>query len=123
MKIVLSRKGFDSGTGQVASPILPSGELCSLPIPEPMPCSRSKRYTEIMMGNHSLGAVVSDLTRGKIKPDTAAHLDPDLSFGSIPRLENWKPLFGQAGAAERHLHAPGRERRRCFCFLRMVQAS
>ena len=34
MKIILSRKGFDSSCGGVASPILPGGEIVSLPIPE-----------------------------------------------------------------------------------------
>ena len=36
MKIILSRKGFDSspGNGCVPSPILPGGALCPLPIPE-----------------------------------------------------------------------------------------
>ena len=103
MKIIISRKGFDSKAGGVASPILPSGELCLLPIPESLPDQRSKRYEEIMLGEHSLGAIANDLTRGKIRPDMAAHLDPDLNFSSIPRAENWKPIFGQAGAAERHL--------------------
>lgn len=51
MKIVLSRKGFDSAVGQVASPILPDGKLCWLPIPESRPDSRSKRYAEIIMGD------------------------------------------------------------------------
>jgi hypothetical protein len=103
MKIILSRKGFDSGTGKVPSPILPSGELCSLPIPELLPKSCSKQYQEILIGNNSLGIIVNDLTRGKIPPETVAHLDPDLNFESIPRLKNWQPIFGQAGAAERHL--------------------
>ncbi len=70
MKMVFSRKGFDSGTGKASGPILPSGELCSLPIPETMPDNRSRRYEEIMMGNHSLGAVVNDLTRGQIRSET-----------------------------------------------------
>src|SRR5215470_7476831 len=72
MKIILSRKGFDASVGKVASPIFPSG------------------------------ALVNDLTGGKIKPDTHAHLDPDLNKASIPRLAGWRPVFGQAGAAERH---------------------
>lgn len=117
LKIVFSRKGFDSGTGKVASPILPSGELCSLPIPETMPDNRSRRYEEIMFGNHSLGAVVNDLTRGKIRPETQAHFDPDINFGSIPRPENWKPLFGQAGAAERHLQNQGVKAGDVFVFF------
>ncbi len=34
MKLVLSRKGFDASNGGVASPILPDGTMCSLPIPD-----------------------------------------------------------------------------------------
>lgn len=123
MKIVLSRKGFDSGTGQVASPILPSGELCWLPIPESRPDSRSKRYAEILMGDHSLGAIVNNLTRGKITPETPAHLDPDLNFGSIPRLENTEADFWAGGCRPEASAKPGRESRRCFSFFWMVQAS
>ena len=105
MKIILSRKGFDSSAGRVASPIFPSGEMCSLPIPEPTSTitSQSKRYAEITFGNCNLGTVVDDLTRGEIKGDRMAHLDPDLSYDSIDRQANWKPVFGQSGAAERHL--------------------
>src|SRR5260370_23972725 len=107
MKIILSRKGFDASVGKVASPIFPSGELCSLPIPESVPARYSKRYNEIETGNQSSGAIVSDLTEGNIKSDTYAHLDPDLNRASMPRLANWKPVFGQAGAAERHLQNQG----------------
>ena len=105
MKIILSRKGFDSSAGRVASPIFPSGEMCSLPIPEPASTAtnQSKRYAEISFGNCSLGTVVDDLTQGKITGDRMAHLDPDLSYDSIDRQANWKPVFGQSGAAERHL--------------------
>lgn len=33
MKLILSRKGFDSGYGGMPSPILPDGRLVPLPIP------------------------------------------------------------------------------------------
>ena len=33
MKVILSRKGFDSQYGGMPSPILPDGTLLSLPIP------------------------------------------------------------------------------------------
>ena len=33
MKVILSRKGFDSSNGGCPSPILPDGTLLSLPIP------------------------------------------------------------------------------------------
>jgi Nucleotide modification associated domain 3 len=53
MKIIFSRKGFDSGIGGVASPIFPSGELQTLPIPESVPSHHSKRYKEIQAGGLS----------------------------------------------------------------------
>ena len=116
MKIILSRKGFDSSLGKVPSPIFPSGELCSLPIPESMPDSCSTRYEEIKVGDRSLGAIVNDLTQGKIKGDARAHLDPDLNIDSIPRQGNWKPVFGQAGAAESHLQNKGVKEGDVFVF-------
>jgi Nucleotide modification associated domain 3 len=103
MKIILSRKGFDSSTGKIASPILPSGKLCSLPIPETLVCTHPLRYQDILYDGHSVGTLVHDLTRGRISPGTPAHLDPDLNSASIPRLPGWKAIFGQAGAAESHL--------------------
>ncbi|ARV58423.1 hypothetical protein BZZ01_07015 [Nostocales cyanobacterium HT-58-2] len=117
MKIILSRKGFDSAYGRVPSPILPSGELYSLPIPEIMPSTHSRQYEEIMMGNHSMGVIVHDLTRGHVKPQTPTHLDPDLNFASIPRPKNWKPIFGQAGAAESHLQNQGVKEGDVFLFF------
>src|SRR5215469_6070635 len=116
MKIILSRKGFDASVGKVASPIFPQGELCSLPIPESVPARYSKRYGEIEIGSQSLGAIVNDLTGGKIKPGTYAHLDPDLNKASISRLAHWKPVFGQAGAAERHLQNQGVQEADVFVF-------
>ncbi|HEX6482072.1 MAG TPA: hypothetical protein VF043_24780 [Ktedonobacteraceae bacterium] len=105
MKIILSRKGFDSspGGGEVPSPIFTSGKLCSLPVPERKHTSHSRRYEELKMGNLSLGTVVNDLTQGKIKVGDPAHVDPDLNFTTMPRLQGWKPVFGQEGAAEAHL--------------------
>src|SRR2546421_6117027 len=103
MKIILSRKGFDSSMGKVPSPIFPSGELCSLPIPENAPGSHLKRYEEIKFGHLNLGDLVCDLTQQKINPGKFVHLDPDLIAGSVPRQPGWKPIFGQVGAAERHL--------------------
>src|SRR5260221_5103621 len=103
MKIILSRKGFDAGIGGVASPIFPSGELYSLPIPESFPSRYSKRYKEIQVGNQSLGTIVNDLTGGRVKPGTFSHLDPDLNFLNLPRQTNRRPLFRQAGGGEKNL--------------------
>lgn len=107
MKIILSRKGFDSTAGGVASPILPPDELYSLPIPETKPIKNPVRYEDIVAGSESMGKLVRDLTGGKRRPNEAAHLDPDLDACAVLRREGWKPLFGQAGAAETHLQNSG----------------
>ena len=102
MKIIFSRKGFDSSVGRVASPILPSGQLCSLPIPaaedENVP-----RYRDILFDGQPLGKLLCNLTGDERWPARPAHLDPDINSASVPRLPGWRGAFGQAGAAERHL--------------------
>ena len=99
MKVILSRKGFDSGSGGCPSPIFPDGSLMSLPIPDP----KSRIAYQEIAGNHwvDVGEAVSQL--GGIHPTHRAHLDPDLIRGSIPRRKNWRPIFGQVGASEGHL--------------------
>jgi hypothetical protein len=109
MKIIFSRKGFDSGekSGGVANPILPSGALCPLPIPERAENEYARSYAEIRAAGQSMGDLVEQLTRKRISRTLLAHLDPDLDVASIPRPDGWKPLFGQAGAAESHLQNQG----------------
>ncbi|MBI2162234.1 MAG: hypothetical protein HYU25_17955 [Candidatus Rokubacteria bacterium] len=103
MKIVLSRKGFDSAAGAVPNPILPDGRVLMLPIPDR--CSRI-RYDEILArtdGYASLYEVIRDLG-GRVKPEHGAHLDPDLDAGALrSRPDGWRPAFGQSGAALGHL--------------------
>lgn len=104
MKLILSRKGFDSSAGGGPSPILPDGRLLSLPIPD---SSAPVAYRQLLHQDINLGKMVSDLSKGKIKPSTKAHLDPDLDCSLIPRGEGWRPVFGQMGAAEGHLRTHG----------------
>jgi hypothetical protein len=100
MKIILSRKGFDSASGGVASPILPDGSLLSLPIPDP---SGTVSFGELRPHGVDLAQVVHDLIGGKVSAGTRAHLDPDLEPSSLPRLDGWRPAFGQCSAAQGHL--------------------
>ena len=100
MKVVLSRKGFDSSSGGCASPIFEDGSLLSLPIPYR---SSTATYSEIQFNGEPIDKLVSDLTRGKVEPTAPAHLDPDLRPDALPRQEGWRPLFGQTDAAQRHL--------------------
>jgi len=104
VKLILSRKGFDSSYGGGASPILPDGALLSLPIPD---AHGTVTYGELAWGEVALGPLVAALTRGRIQPHHRAHLDPDLYRAIMPRAKGWRPLFGQDGAAQSHLANQG----------------
>jgi hypothetical protein len=102
MKLILSRKGFDSGTGKVPSPIFPDGTMLSLPIPD----KYSKIiYNDIMgLDGRPIGDLVEKLTKDKIPRHYKAHLDPDLRKESLKkRKKGWRPIFGQTGGAQGHL--------------------
>jgi hypothetical protein len=104
MKIILSRKGFDSSCGGAASPIFPDRTLFSVPIPSsgsPIP------YDELRVGSRPLGPLVEDLTNGRVRGGHGAHLDPDLWGSTYHRQPNWRPLFGQDGTAQAHLEHEG----------------
>lgn len=91
MKIVFSRKGFDSTAGRAPSPI-ETGRAISLPIPAG---DRSvTRYRDIGHGER-----VEAATRGRVRRSAHCHDDPMFADGSC-----W---FGQCGAAQGHLVKQG----------------
>jgi hypothetical protein len=97
MKTSISRKGVDSGTrsGRMASPILPCGCLCSIPIPSELP---GVRYSDVQFGARNLWEILSGLAPKRT--DEHVHLDPDLRHGALSSRPNgWRPAFGQSGAA------------------------
>jgi hypothetical protein len=99
MRVILSRKGFDSSCGGVPSPILEDGSLCPLPIPSTgPPCLK-----DVMWRGKPLSTIAQTITNGRIGPRTGVHLDPDLQASARPRTSGWRPAFGQAGAAQAHL--------------------
>ena len=101
MKVILSRKGFDSSYGGTASPILPDGTLLSLPIPSK---AETVKFTDLHYDGQSYYDIVKSLKPTvKIKEKYACHLDPDLRRDVISRLDGWRPAFGQEGAALSHL--------------------
>ena len=104
MKLILSRKAFDSGAGKVANPILEDGSLIPMPIPDKQ---SPIRYQDITIAGQNLGTVASDLTNGRTRADHFAHLDPDLIESAYPREPGWRPLFGQVGAAQSVLAREG----------------
>jgi hypothetical protein len=100
MKLVLSRKGFDSGYGGMPSPILPDGRLISLPIP-----SRNDSYTlaDINFPGIDIAMLIGNLSKGRLDNTTQVHLDPDLNRSPTARLEGWRPALGQTSSAQSHL--------------------
>ncbi|MBI4881383.1 MAG: hypothetical protein HY812_17235 [Planctomycetes bacterium] len=97
MRLILSRKGFDSSAGGTPSPVFPDGSMLSLPIPE---WGSETSYAEIAWSGRPVGRIVEELTKGKVRSRCGAHLDPDLRAEALPRALRWRPAFGQAGAAQ-----------------------
>jgi hypothetical protein len=106
MKIILSRKGFDSSNGGMPSPILPDGRMLSLPIPS----SKGRRPEECRFGKQTYRDLIDQLRKPSKKNwdeiDTV-HLDPDLVKGTAPRVKGWRPSLGQTGPAASHLRDQG----------------
>ena len=92
MRIVFSRKGFDSSAGGGPSPIV-DGRPVSLPIPAG--CASRTRYGDLGLGAHAAQA-----SRGRLGADDLCHHDPMFT-------EDGECLFGQCGAAQTHLERQG----------------
>jgi len=105
MRIIFSRKGFDSSYGGVPSPIL-DGVPISLPIPLDQP-------SETTYADHGLGALVEDLTKGRSAATRPCHFDPDLERGA----------FGQEKSAQGHLRRQGVCTGDLFLFFGLFRAA
>lgn len=88
MRIVFSRKGFDSAAGGGPSPIL-AGRPVSLPIP-------TSRRSGTTYGDLGLGDHAARASGGRFGSADACHHDPMF-------LPDGTCLFGQCGAAQSHL--------------------
>jgi hypothetical protein len=104
MKLVLSRKGFDSGYGGIPSPILPDGRLISLPIPNK---DDLHTFADMDIPGVDVGHVLTDLSRKRHGLATPIHLDPDLHRAAFSQLAGWRPALGQTGTAQSHLRDMG----------------
>jgi hypothetical protein len=91
MRVIFSRKGFDSAAGKAPSPII-DGEPISLPIP-------TERRSETSYRLVGLGEIVKHMTKGRIGADDLCHEDPVFLNG------RW--ALGQVGAAQSHLGRNG----------------
>lgn len=101
-KLIISRKGFDSGTGGFPSPKIGS-QLFPLPIPQ---AGSGIFYSDIRWNSEM--TFLSQMQSLGITLFSEAHLDPDLDERQIsPRPAGWRPVFGQTGAAASHLRDQG----------------
>ena len=83
MKVILSRKGFDSEYGSYPSPVLPDGRMISLPIPSKID---SITYNELKLDEQkTYYDLIKDLGMQGFDSDEKCHLDPDVYKRIIKR--------------------------------------
>jgi hypothetical protein len=87
MKLIFSRKGFDSTAGRCPSPIV-GGVPISLPIP-----TNGRSETSYKLAG--LSEIVERVTKGRISGDDLCH--------EVPVFRNDRWAFGQTSAAQSHL--------------------
>lgn len=92
MKLIFSRKGFDSGSGGGPSPII-DGVPVTLPIPGTAD-PRAPTYAALGLGEYAERA-----SRGRVSANDHCHHDPFFADGRC--------AFGQADAAQSHLERQG----------------
>ncbi len=99
MKVILSRKGFDSEYGCCASPVLPDGTMISLPIPSE---NEKIKFSDLFYCGKNYYDIWNDLNPNCDKIQTC-HLDPDIRKDIMLRTDDWRPAFGQISSAQGHL--------------------
>lgn len=87
MRVIFSRKGFDSSAGGVPSPLV-NGRPVSIPIP-------TSDRSVTTYGHIGLGDVVSTITKNRYSESSLCHYDP--------MFQGEKCAFGQTSAAQSHL--------------------
>jgi len=119
VKIILSRKGFDSSAGGVPSPIFPDSRVLSLPIPD---CDSPIRYGDLAWrGKRGVGEIAERLTKGRLNASDGVHIDPDLAPDTLARSRGWRAVLGQTGAAQGHLQNFGVGPGDVFLFFGLFQ--
>ncbi|OON87418.1 hypothetical protein BXO88_03850 [Oribacterium sp. C9] len=111
MKVILSRKGFDSANGGIVSPIFEDGTMVSFPIPS----DDKDTYEDLQYNGISYSKILADL---KYKGGIHCHVDPDLDQSRrINKISGWEPAFGQIDASASYLKNIGVEEGDLFLFF------
>ena len=121
IKIILSRKGFDSAAGGYPSPyFIETGKLLSLPIPEDNGnnIDTGNLYSDLVYdGKSSYLDLMKELGMKNFE-NRHVHLDPDLNSDTLNnRNENWNGIFGQSSSAQAHLRNKGVKQGDIFLFF------
>ncbi len=102
MRVILSRKGFDSSYGGCPSPVLPDGTMLSMPIPSGE--DSELKFDDIKYGEYTYSEIWNKLNPKLKNKNDYCHLDPDIRADvRVQAIENWVPAFGQTHAAQNHL--------------------
>lgn len=97
MKVILSRKGFDSANGGIVSPIMEDGTLLSFPIPS----DDRDTFEDLAYCGQSYAKILDDL---KYRGGAHCHVDPDLSPDRRKNaIDGWRPIFGQISSSAAYL--------------------
>ena len=100
MKIILSRKGFDSANGGIVSPIMEDGTLLSFPIPS----NDKDNFDDLIYCNDSYSKILKYLRYKENPKYPNCHVDPDLSSERRKQAINgWCPIFGQCSSSAIYL--------------------
>ncbi|PKL90761.1 MAG: hypothetical protein CVV21_11450 [Candidatus Goldiibacteriota bacterium HGW-Goldbacteria-1] len=112
MKIILSRKGFDSSFGMGPSPILPDGTLLFFPIPQDRALNKfsdiklPKDVIKLLKNRHENYYTLIKELIPKYNGGKNCHLDPDIYGEALQRKAGWRGVFGQS-TAQTHLENQG----------------
>ncbi len=119
MRIILSRKGFDTGCGGCPSPyFVDEGKLFSLPIPSD--CNFYS-YNDLRFNNEQSCFEIMEQLNIKAR-SCKAHTDPDIRPDLFySRDSDWIPRFGQQGNSQKHLAKQGVEKDDVFLFYGLFQ--
>jgi len=109
MRIILSRKGFDSSAGGGPSPIV-AGCPVSLPIPD------AKGLSPVTYGDLGLGGHAAKASRGRLGAGDACHHDPMFR-------EDGTAILGQCHAAQGHLLKQGVREGDVFVFFGLFEGA
>ena len=104
VKLILSRKAFDSGAGKVANPILDDRSMIADADPG-QGISRSATRTSPWPARTWAPSRLTSPAAGPAR--TTSPISIPTSCHRLPREPGWRPLFGQAGAAQTVLARAG----------------